>query len=619
MIKGVAMNYNKNITYRSSSPPTNERREEREKVINLVNYYESSTTALVIQKDEKWLYLNAAAVQLLGYSESCELEGKSIWETIHPSEKQKVMKRIEASINGVNPGALIQRWRKKDGSILSVEVLAIPVENYLGQTSAIIKEVDQERKNVQEMYDHYELITENMNEIISLLDAEGRLLYVSPSYRKYARNRIEDEIGQSSIRYVHKDDVAYVRAEFAKLVASRKPLIIKYRMQRKDGVYRYIESQGTCILNENECSYVVVSRDVTEKHYAEMKLQLNEKKHRMILEHSNDLICMMNLEGTSVYASPSYKEVLGYEQEEVVGKDILTFIHEEDFEKCQKAIQTLTETKQPITTIYRKVDASGHNVILEAKGMPVTDGNGKVNHFVFISRDITEKMQLEQYRENIEKLALIGDVAAGFAHEIRNPLTSIKGFIKLLAKEPREEDRMYHQIIEGELAKIEEVVNGFISLAKPEASEVAEVSLLKLIKNAINVLTPQASSKNIRINISSQLKSIAIRCQKNQMKQVFINILKNAVEAIEQDGQIDVILEENCNGVRIEIHDNGVGIEEERLERIGVPFYTNKEKGIGLGMTVSNKIISEHKGSLQIESKPGEGTRVYIQLPRKGN
>jgi PAS domain S-box-containing protein len=612
------MTYNKdNITYKSSSPPPdNVLQEERDKVTNLVKYYEGSTTALVVQKNEKWLYLNAAAVLLLGYNDSSELEGKSIWETIHASERETVLKRIEASINGVNPGAFIQRWIKKDGSSVSVEVLAIPVENFLGQTSAIIKEVDHETKKIQEMYANYELITENMNEIISLLDANGRLLYVSPSYRDYARASIDEEIGRSSIRYIHKEDREHVRTEFFKLVKFRKPLMIKYRMLRKDGVFRYIESQGTCILNEEECSYVIVSRDVTEKHQAEMKLQLNEKKHRMILEHSNDLICMMNHEGISVYASPSYKEVLGYEQSEVIGKDILTFIHPEDYEKCQKAIQTLTETKQSITTVYRKLHASGHSVILEAKGMAVSEGDGQVNHFVFISRDITEKIQLEQYRENIEKLAIIGDVAAGFAHEIRNPLTSIKGFLKLLAKKEAEHDMMYHQIIERELAKIEEVINGFISLAKPEAGEVAEVSLLKLIKNAINVLTPQAASKNIRINISSQLKSIVICCQKNQMKQVFINILKNAVEAIEEDGKIDVILEENQNNVSIEIHDNGVGIEEERLERIGVPFYTNKEKGIGLGMTVSNKIITEHKGSLRIESKPGEGTRVYIRLPK---
>ncbi len=615
------MTYNKeNMTYNSSGPPTdNVLQEERGKVTNLVKYYEDSTTALVVQKNEKWLYLNAAAVHLLGYNDFSELEGKSIWETIHSSERQTVLKRIEASINGVNPGTFVQRWLRKDGSTVSVEVLAIPVENFLGQTSAIIKEVDHETKKIQEMYANYELITENMNEIISLLDANGRLLYVSPSYRDYARASIDEEIGRSSIRYIHKEDREHVRTEFYKLVKFRKPLMIKYRMQRRDGVFRYIESQGTCILNEEECSYVVVSRDVTEKHQAEMKLQLNEKKHRMILENSNDLICMMNHEGITVYASPSYKEVLGYEQGEVIGKDILTFIHPEDYEKCHKAIQTLTETKQSITIVYRKRHASGNSVILEAKGMAVSEGDEQVNHFVFIARDITEKIQLERYRENIEKLAIIGDVAAGFAHEIRNPLTSIKGFLNLLAKNEAEHDRMYHQIIERELAKIEEVINGFISLAKPEAGEVAEVSLLKLIKNAINVLIPQAASKNIRINISSQLKTIVICCQKNQMKQVFINILKNAVEAIEENGKIDVILEEDQNNVFIEIHDNGIGIEEERLERIGVPFYTNKEKGIGLGMTVSNKIITEHKGSLRVESEPGEGTRVYIQLPRNGD
>ncbi|TKD72561.1 PAS domain-containing sensor histidine kinase [Pseudalkalibacillus hwajinpoensis] len=600
----------------SSPPPEIKQQGLRDTITTLTKYYEFSTTAVVVQKNGKWVYLNPSALNLLGYERLSEVQGKSIWNFIVKADQQMVSERIQASINGVNPGSLEQKWIKKDGTIIPLEVTAIPVANYLGQTTAIIKKVNQESQHVHDTLQHYRLITENMNEIVSLLDRRGNLLYVSPSYKDYSKDGIHNEIGQSSIKYVHEEDKEFVKSEFLKLVKYRKPQTIQYRLQKTDGTYRCIESQGICISGQGDCQFIVVSRDVTDRHLAESKLRLSELKHRVILEHSNDLICMMSHEGIAVYASLSYKSLLGYEQNEVVGKDILSFIHPEDYEKCQKAIVKLTETKQPVTTIYRKIHSSGHVLTLEAKGMAVVDDRGDANHFVFISRDITEKIKLEQYRENIEKLALLGDVAAGFAHEIRNPLTSIKGFINLLAKERNESERGYHQIIEDELEKIEEVVNGFIALAKPQAGDVAEVSLLKLVKNAISVLTPQASLKNIRININCQLKSIIIRCQRNQMKQVFINILKNAVEAIEEDGHIEIILEEQQDRVCVIIHDNGIGIEEERLQRIGVPFYTNKEKGIGLGMTVSNKIITEHKGQLEIESKQGEGTKVVIHLPK---
>ena len=600
----------------SSPPPENHTKDLRDTLADVVKFFEGTTTSFVVQKDSRWLYFNHSALKLLGYEDFSEIEGKSIWEIIHPSDHSIVSERIRASINGINPGVLKQKWIKKDGSILVLEITAIPVENSLGQTAAIVRKVDQDTVFVQETLQHYQLITENMNEIVSLLDRRGNLLYVSPSYRDFSKDGLQNEIGQSSIKYVHKDDIEFVKKEFSKLIKDRIPLTIQYRLQRKDNTYRYIESQVTCISNDNNTSFIVVSRDVTERHLAETKLRLSERKHRVILEHSNDLICMMNQEGIVVYASPSYKSLLGYEQEEVVGNDILTFIHSEDNDTCQNVIQQLKDTKEPVTTIYRKLHASGQVLMLEAKGMAVVDDDGEVNHFVFISRDITEKIKLEQYRENNEKLTIIGDVAAGFAHEIRNPLTSIKGFVNLLARDAGDSERSYHKIIEDELSKIEEVVDGFISLAKPEAGDISEVSLLKLVKNAISFLTPQASSKNIRININSQLKTIVIRCQRNQMKQVFINILKNAVEAIEQDGQINVILEEQRNKVCIVIQDNGIGMEEERLERIGVPFYTNKEKGIGLGMTMSNKIISEHQGEIQIESQPGEGTRVVIHLPK---
>lgn len=600
----------------SSPPPDSKQQGLGDTITYLIKYYEFSTTAVVVQKNGMWVYLNPSALRLLEYEDLSEVQGKSIWDFIVKEDQQLVSERIKASINGVNPGTQEQKWFKKDGAIISLEITAVPVENFLGQTTAIIKEVNQESQHVRDTLQHYQLITENMSEIVSLLDRRGNILYVSPTYKEYSKDGIHSEIGKSAIKYVHEDDKEFVRSEFLKLLHNKKNQTLQYRLKKTDGTYRFVESQATCVYSQEDCQFIVVSRDVTDRHLAESKLRISELKHRMILEHSNDLICLMSYEGIAVYASLSYKSLLGYEQDEVVGKDILTFIHPEDYEKCQKAIMKLTETKQPVTTIYRKIHSSGHVLTLEAKGMAVVDDRGDANHFVFISRDITEKIKLEQYRENIEKLALLGDVAAGFAHEIRNPLTSIKGFITLLAKERNESERGYHQIIENELEKIEEVVNGFIALAKPQAGDVAEVSLLKLVKNAISVLTPQASLKNIRININSQLKSIIIRCQRNQMKQVFINILKNAVEAIEQDGHIDIILEEQQDRVCVIIHDNGVGIEEERLQRIGVPFYTNKEKGIGLGMTVSNKIITEHKGKLTVESKPGEGTKVVIDLPK---
>ncbi|WP_347551982.1 PAS domain S-box protein [Pseudalkalibacillus hwajinpoensis] len=580
-------------------PPEKDSRAMRGMLSDLVRYYEDSTTSIFVQKDGKWIYLNASALKLLGYENLADIKGTSIWEVIDPADHDTVKKRIQSSINGVNPGVLEQKWLRQDGEIITVEVTAIPVANQMGQTTGIVKKVEDSSRQIKETIEHYKLITDNMNEIVSLLDHRGNLIYISPSYRDFSKDGIHNEIGKSSIKYVHKDDKAFVKREFLKLLKYKKPITIQYRLRKIDGTYRFFESQGTCIPNGEDCQFVVVSRDVTERNIAETRLRVSEQKHRAILEHSSDLICMMNQDGIVVYASSSYKSLLGYEQEEVVGKDILTFIHPEDNEKCQKTIMKLTETKQPVTTVYRKIHHSG-----------------QVNQFVFISRDITEKIKLEQYRENIEKLSLIGDVAAGFAHEIRNPLTSIKGFINLLAKESSCNEEHYHRIIDQELEKIEEVINGFISLAKPEAVEIADVSLLKLIKNAISVLTPQASSKNIRININSQLKTIVIQCKKNQMKQVFINILKNAVEAIEKDGQINITLEEIDDEICVIIHDNGVGIEEERLERIGVPFYTNKEKGIGLGMTVSNKIITEHKGRLELNSKPGKGTRVVIHLPK---
>lgn len=605
-------NTNSQASNKTISPPVNKLRATLREYIT---YYEKSSSAVVVQKNETWVYLNSAALNLLGYTTLSELEGKSIWDSIHPSNKAMISSRIQSSINGVNPGPSIQKWIRKDQSIIYVEVNGIPVANEMGQSVALIKATTLEDKVIEDTFNNYKLITENMNEIVSLLDNEGKFLYVSPSYREYSVNGLENEIGASAFKYVHRKDKEDVQNAFKKLLKYKKPVSVQYRLVRRDGKPRWIESRGVPVENEQESHYVVVSRDITKQKKAEEKLRVSEYKHRMLVEHSSDLICMTDLDGAVLYASPSYKIIMGFSPEEIVGKDVLAYIHPDDYEICINELVKLRNSREPVTAVFRMLHASGEILTVEGKGMAVVEDDGAVNSLVFISRDITQKVKNEEYKKNIEKLSVVGELAAGFAHEIRNPLTSIKGFVSLLAKNKNESEANFHQIILNELLKLEEVVNGFTSLAKSEAIDVTEVSLENVIDNALCEIQVAADEKNVRLE-KFVSQPVFLYCKCFQIKQVFLNILKNSLDAIKRDGGIitistEVIKEE----VIVSIHDNGVGIEKERIRHIGTPFYTNKEKGVGLGMTVSNKIISEHNGAIEIDSEKGKGTTVTIRLP----
>ncbi|MGZ0879877.1 ATP-binding protein, partial [Priestia megaterium] len=214
-----------------------------------------------------------------------------------------------------------------------------------------------------------------------------------------------------------------------------------------------------------------------------------------------------------------------------------------------------------------------------------------------------------------EKLALIGQMAAGIAHEIRNPLTSIKGFIQLF-KSKYKSDEEHFNLVLSELERINLIVGEFLVLAKPTAREFKERQITSLLKDVVMLINAQAIMNNIQIFLECESDIPHVICEENQLKQVFVNILKNAIEAMPNGGIIDVkIKKKEKNRVSIYFIDQGLGIQEDRLLTLGEPFYTTKEKGTGLGLMVSYKIVESHDGELKISSKVNRGTTVEVILP----
>ncbi|MCM2536191.1 ATP-binding protein [Neobacillus pocheonensis] len=247
---------------------------------------------------------------------------------------------------------------------------------------------------------------------------------------------------------------------------------------------------------------------------------------------------------------------------------------------------------------------------------PIYNEQKEIESFVTVGRNITNRIKNDDALRNLDRLSIIGQLAAGVAHEIRNPLTSLKGFSKLLKSTTyKEKQDHYLAIIMDELDRIDMIVNEFMSLAKPQAIQFERGNLISIIDSTINVLHPQALLHNVQINSLYEKKDIELLCSPNQLKQVFVNFLKNAIESMPNGGNVHIdveILEDKR--VMISFIDEGAGIEADRLRYLGTPFYTTKDKGIGLGLTVSNKIIQEHNGTMKIESHIGKGTTVKVEL-----
>ncbi len=384
----------------------------------------------------------------------------------------------------------------------------------------------------------------------------------------------------------------------------------------KDGTVFDVSASfsNICDMDGKIMGFVIVYRDITSQKKVERALRESEAKYRLIAEHSTDLITVIDPSGIIQYVSPSHLPVLGYEDGEIKGA-ILEMVHPEDIQSLSDQFMRALVKKEPFQTEFRLLHKNGDWILLEARGVPVMTKDGHVESLVTFARDVTKAKQTEELMLKSEKLSVLGELAAGVAHEIRNPLTSLKGFTKLLSDADDVIRLEYLRIMESELNRINDIVGELMLVAKPQAVSFEHTNIQELIYSVVRLLETQAIMKNIQIwvNISDNIP--LVYGVENQLKQLFINLLKNAIESMDKDGEIHIKIGIRNDSVLLELKDQGCGIPAERLKTLGEPFYTTKEKGTGLGLMVCFKIIEEHGGAIQFSSVENEGTKVEIELP----
>ncbi|TYR80609.1 GHKL domain-containing protein [Priestia megaterium] len=220
----------------------------------------------------------------------------------------------------------------------------------------------------------------------------------------------------------------------------------------------------------------------------------------------------------------------------------------------------------------------------------------------------------EEKMRHLDKLALVGQLAAGLAHEIRNPMQSVKGFIQFLFEENEKEEQFKHIVLE-ELNRMNQLINDFLLITQPSAPKKEACSIVNIMNSTIEFLRSEANLYNISINFNEEETLPPVFIDPSQMRQVFLNLIKNAMEAIKFNGYIHISAKKQNGFVLFYIKDSGPGIPVSIINKIGDPFFSTKEQGVGLGLSICQTIIKEHQGMLSIENDDQEGTLVVIQLP----
>ncbi|MFD0676410.1 MULTISPECIES: PAS domain S-box protein [unclassified Paenibacillus] len=345
-------------------------------------------------------------------------------------------------------------------------------------------------------------------------------------------------------------------------------------------------------------------------------IELQETKEYLesFVNHTSDAIHVMDLQGNVLLTNKAFETIFGWSEEDTVGKQIehIPPSYEHEFERIRQSI-LLGEPIADYETVRSTKD--GRYIDVSTTISPIRNGQGDIVAIASISRNITLRKQTEELLRKSEKLSVVGQLAAGVAHEIRNPLTTIRGFVQL-QKNRGPLATSHLDIMLSELDRINFIVSEFLVLSKPQASLFELGDVQAILRDIVLLLDSQANLNNVQIEMQVEEDIPNIFCEPNQLKQVFVNVLKNGMEAMPDGGKLLIHIEYNPAGsVIVRIIDQGHGISEEDLPRLGEPFFTNKESGNGLGLMVSQRIIANHKGSLLIQSELGKGTCVEIHLP----
>jgi PAS domain S-box-containing protein len=343
------------------------------------------------------------------------------------------------------------------------------------------------------------------------------------------------------------------------------------------------------------------------------QVKLTEQELENIFESISDMVYFVNKDYVIKNINKAVCRRLGKPAEEIIGKKCFEVIHgtEEPWHNCphQKTVETKMSLVQEVEDPFL-----GGTFITSSS--PIFDIAGEFIGTVNVVSDVTELKTLRERLIKTERMAALGEVAAKVAHEIRNPLVSLGGFARRLQKKLDSDMKEYADIIAREVERLEVILNEILSFVKETRIKKEIVNSNELIDEGVSLMRSEIEEKGINVVIE-QGEPVELYIDPNRIKEALLNVLSNAVQAVNSNGTIFIKKYVQKDTCVIEINDTGSGITDEDLPFIFDPFFTTKKAGTGLGLTITHRIIEEHGGTIDAESKVGKGTTLRVYLPLK--
>ncbi len=350
-----------------------------------------------------------------------------------------------------------------------------------------------------------------------------------------------------------------------------------------------------------------------------------------VLENMEEGVIAIDRHGTVVLHNPAAQSCTGLSEKQVVGRHYLDL-----FEKQDKLLGLINTALEKNRSLFNHEELlltrpNGEPLPVRASLSPNFDRQGEPDGVILMLRDLTQVRELQEAIHRAETLSMLGTLAAGLAHEIKNPLGGIRGAAQLLGMELPEESPLkeYTSVMTREVDRVNDLIEELLDLARPPSPRQGQVNLGRMLSDIVLLQRENHRPRQVDFQLQLDPSIPAIRADEKLLIRLFLNLVKNAAEAVEKGGRVLIRSrigsrflynrpgEKPMPLVLIEIRDNGPGIPREQMENLFTPFFTTKDRGTGLGLTICQKIVNDHGGFLKVESEPGEGTLFTVSLPMR--
>ncbi|MHA1382798.1 MAG: PAS domain S-box protein [Candidatus Helarchaeota archaeon] len=470
-----------------------------------------------------------------------------------------------------------------------------------------------------------------MDDIIFISDTDFNIKECNKSFEKSFNLTVEEVRNKKCYNIVHNLDRPCDYCPYKKTLEDKET----HRLERFDpniGFFSLFITSPILDSNGNQIGILHIIRDITDQR----KLEDEIKKFKFILDYANFGIVITDLEGNLVYINKYFADVHGFKPKLLLGKDLSIFHTRKQMEKVSEIIDKLREEDSYYDQEVWHQHRNKSVFPMLMSGMVIKDDKGNDLYLVLTAIDLSERKEEEEQLIQSEKLASIGMLAAGVAHEINNPIMGIINYAQILIEELKKLDidinsRPFSFLrgILKEGKRISNIISDLLTYSRKSPGNFIYKDIIELVNSSISLLMPKFKTDHIDIETEFEETLPKIPVKPQNIEQVIINVLQNSIDALNKKfgdfGPKKIIIKidkkerKNEKYIRIFIKDNGGGIKKEHLKKVFDPFFTtkiySKEHGTGLGLSISKNIIKDHGGEIEISSKPGKFTIVEILLP----